>query len=136
MRILFCEDDKDLGHAIHLMLCETGHEVDYVVNADQGVALFDASLNSAPYDLILTDVEMDGHSGLYLASHARTMGFKGRLAVLTGYEKEKVLPQLQQVKAEYWSKMSAFDGLSRMVSGIDSPTAEGMMGVIKFNGDS
>jgi len=134
MRILFCEDDKDTADAIVLTLRGTGHTVDYAMSADQAVSIYDMAPNA--YDLIITDVEMPLHSGMYFASHARASGYQGRLAVLTGTPKERVIEGLQKLNAEFWAKTEIWSGLLQMVNGEGAPPAESVSSHANiFSGD-
>ena len=127
MKILFCEDDYDSAELVLAVLRSGGHSVEYAQTADQAVTLFDANSKSgdAPFDLLITDVEMDGHSGLFFASHARAEGFAGRIAVYTGYERDVVISSLQAVNAEYWPKPQSPQCLVHLVDGSNAPCGEG-----------
>lgn len=116
MRILYCEDDVDTAEAIKTGLVMQGHTVDYAQTADQAIQLFDIS-KANPYDLIITDVEMPGHLGLVFADHARRNGYKGRIIVFTGHDREQFLPSIQAVEGEYWQKASLQQNLEHMVAG-------------------
>ena len=64
-RLLLVDDDDSLSRAERRMLERHGYECDCAADAGQAVSL----LKLVPYDLVLADVNMPGHSGLWLAEH-------------------------------------------------------------------
>ncbi|MGI4806695.1 MAG: response regulator [Janthinobacterium lividum] len=66
-RILYAEDDVDIGHLVTGMLLDEGFDVTKVESGDDGVTSFD----NQPFHLLLTDVRMPGaKDGLDLAAYA------------------------------------------------------------------
>ena len=128
MKILFCEDDFDTAEFVVAVLKSAGHVVEYAQTADQAVTLFDSNAKNgdAHFDIIVTDIEMAGHSGLFFASYARAQGFEGRIAVYTGYERDVVISSLQAVNAEFWPKPQSAQCLAHLVDGSHAPCGEGV----------
>lgn len=66
-RILYAEDDADIGHLVTEMLFDEGFDVTKVENGDDGATTFD----NQPFHLLLTDVRMPGaKDGIDLAAYA------------------------------------------------------------------
>jgi LmbE family N-acetylglucosaminyl deacetylase/CheY-like chemotaxis protein len=81
-RILVVDDDAVSGRFIARMLAERGgFEVEHL--ADPGEALHQAS--SQPWDLVLTDVEMPGMTGLELLQTLRKVAPGLPVVVITGH---------------------------------------------------
>lgn len=121
MKILYVEDHFEMARAVEIHLIGLGHVVDCASNADQGISrLLAATAQNAPYDLILTDVEMPGHGGPFLATQARREGFEGRIAFLTNYERAYVEGMfvsqggLEAVAAEYWPKTEIISDIEKL----------------------
>jgi DNA-binding response OmpR family regulator len=119
-RILVCEDEPSIAHIIEVNLENMGHCVDCALTADQAVELFKASVAlGKPYDLVITDVDMPGHTGLYFASFIRTQGYQGRIAVLTNLNYSTISHSVAQVQGEYYLKTSEITNLGAVVEGAE-----------------
>lgn len=117
-RILVCEDERDIAHVIEVYLELMGHNVDCALTADQAVELYNASISlDQPYDLVITDVDMNGHTGLYFASHIRAQGYGGRIVVLTNLSQDLIAHSVAQVGGEYYLKTNEITDLETIVAG-------------------
>lgn len=114
MRILACDDDRDLLRVLEVMLVARGHRIDLATNAPDAVELFEKA-GPDGYDLIMTDQEMPGDSGYFLGGWVRAKGYTGRLAIMTGHEPETV--NLAAIGAEYWKKPMVMEKLLDFVEG-------------------
>jgi DNA-binding response OmpR family regulator len=65
--ILVIEDDRDIGHLLHLHLSDAGHAVTLTHDGQEGLA---RALSSA-YDLIILDLMLPGMNGLDLCRRLR-----------------------------------------------------------------
>ena len=63
--ILLVDDDRDLGETLALGLRKRGHEVTWRASVTDAVA----ALDGAPYDAVVTDLNMRGSSGIDLCAH-------------------------------------------------------------------
>ena len=70
-RILLVEDESDLMQLYRDVLSGAGHEVDGFADPLEAYSHFHA--NSGLYDSVISDVRMQGMSGIQLAKHARTI---------------------------------------------------------------
>lgn len=115
MKILICDDDGVTLKIMKHSLEARGHSVVPADNAIMAVNAFDLSkMTGEPFDLIITDQEMVGHSGFYVCGHVRANGYKGRLAVYTGYAKDE--HNLKAMSAEYWPKD---EGMNRTLERVE-----------------
>jgi CheY-like chemotaxis protein len=82
LRILAVEDNADSL----LMLCELlgllGHEVSSAADAKSALAL----LAAQPFDLLLTDVNLPGMSGIALARHAKETVPEIKIVFASGHD--------------------------------------------------
>jgi len=62
MRILVVDDDPPTRSGLSELLAEAGHEVSSAASFDDAVEI----LQTAPPDLLITDVRLDGRNGLQL----------------------------------------------------------------------
>ncbi|MEX0582118.1 MAG: response regulator [Sneathiella sp.] len=85
-RILVAEDEAALREFISRALTHHGHEV--VAVADGGEALFRLQ-NSAPFDLLLTDIVMPVMDGIALALKVTKEFPDIRVLMMTGYAAER-----------------------------------------------
>lgn len=81
MRILVLEDDAEMRLAMRETLEEEGYEVCAV---GSGVDAID-EVKSAPFDLVVADVRMDGMDGLTAIEHVRQLTPGVRSLVVSGY---------------------------------------------------
>lgn len=81
MKILLVEDEPLILMDIELQLCEAGHEVVAVGNADKAVDV----LVSRLIDVVLTDIDMPGSmDGLKLAAVVRNRWPPVQIVVMSG----------------------------------------------------
>jgi two-component system, NtrC family, response regulator AtoC len=80
-RILAIEDEANLRFAIRQALKKVGHEV---AEADSVGAAWDLARQSE-FDLVLTDINLGGDSGVDLVGKLRDDGYDGVVVVMTGY---------------------------------------------------
>lgn len=80
-RVLVVDDEKSICSTIETALKETGHQVEV---ADSGEMAITFMRRSAP-DILLTDLRMDGMSGLDLLSKAREYFPTTTVVIMTAY---------------------------------------------------
>jgi DNA-binding response OmpR family regulator len=68
-RLLLAEDDDELRHCIAHELRRKGYEVDEAFSGFEAIALI--SRHSDPYDLIISDLQLHGISGLEIVDELR-----------------------------------------------------------------
>jgi signal transduction histidine kinase len=80
-RILIVDDEPGVLETIAAILSAEGHQVQPAPNVDAALA----ELHKQEYDLVLTDLRMEGASGLSLLAELRRNWPKTTAIVLTGY---------------------------------------------------
>ncbi len=80
-RILVVDDDETIRRGLSRMLTEMGHDVDLAADAESAVERAD---NTHP-DLVLTDLNLPGRSGMQLIVDLQERGIEATLVVLTGH---------------------------------------------------
>ncbi|MSU75520.1 MAG: response regulator [Candidatus Magasanikbacteria bacterium] len=84
-KFLFVDDDSDSREIIAGALRDMGFEVDEAENAEAVLILLD----QAEYDVLITDVEMTGMSGLELVRRARAQPDHPYVVVMSGTARVK-----------------------------------------------
>ena len=100
-RILIVDDDEDVAQAMHALLSEDGYACEHVPSA----ALALEALDRVSFDLVLSDMQMSGLSGMDLLDRMRASSSRVPLIFLTGFASLK-----QAVDA---TKHGAFDYVSK-----------------------
>src|SRR5262249_29260716 len=80
-RILIVEDDEGLRQVTHVQLEREGYEVSSAVSAEQAIPI----LEKAPHQLILTDLNLPGVSGLDLLKRIRVEYPESAVIVMTAF---------------------------------------------------
>jgi two-component system, OmpR family, response regulator len=84
LRILLVEDDNHIGRIIELALPELGvpYEFVTVLSAEEGLELWEHQ----PFDLLLTDLNLRGMSGLKLVESLKARGVTAPMVLVTAYD--------------------------------------------------
>jgi PAS domain S-box-containing protein len=87
LRVLFAEDGLDNQRLIALHLRKAGAEVSVVATGVQALRALDdvAETHAAPFDLLLTDMQMPEMDGYTLARTLRGRGYRGPIVALTAH---------------------------------------------------
>jgi two-component system NtrC family response regulator len=80
-RILLVEDDETLRRATHLHLKKQGYATAAASDANQALGI----LESEPQDLVITDINLPGMSGLNLLKKIRAKYPESEVAIITGF---------------------------------------------------
>jgi signal transduction histidine kinase/DNA-binding response OmpR family regulator len=81
LRILVVEDDADARMMLHELLEILGHQISVASSAEEAAGM----LETATYDVLLTDITLPGMSGIDLARHAITSGLRLKIIFSSGY---------------------------------------------------
>jgi DNA-binding NtrC family response regulator len=80
-RVLVVDDDRAVRTVLRVNLSKRGHDVLCVNSAHEAMA----QLHEAPFDVVLTDVNMPGATGLDLLERVRKVWPDIQVVVMTGY---------------------------------------------------
>lgn len=86
-RILTVEDESAVTRLLALVLCGPGCKVTSASDGTEALSRIAAS--SQPYDIIITDHQMPGMSGLELVRQLRAQDFAGKIVVLSAFLNEE-----------------------------------------------
>ena len=94
-RILIVEDDEEMRSLLKEFLEEEGFEMEYAHNG------FDAlrEIAGKPFDLIVTDVEMPGLTGLDILPEMKKLRPAASIIVMTSFANEEVYRRSQELGA-------------------------------------
>jgi len=81
--ILVCEDDRQLGLLMEIMLGECGYRVLVTARPDEALEL--AAKHDEPIDLLITDVGLQGMNGPELAQRLRDVHPAMEVLFVSGY---------------------------------------------------
>jgi CheY-like chemotaxis protein len=114
LRILLVEDDNHIGRIIELALPELGlpYEFITVLSAEEGLELWDKQ----PFDLLLTDYNLRGMTGLKLVEILRQRGVTTPIVLVTAYDSAEVRREARAQKIDaYITKPFFMDELVETV---------------------
>ena len=112
-RILVVDDEPHMGTICAQTLRLDSHVVESTMNPETAVRL----LQETHFDLLLTDINMPGMSGLELANRARTLDPALGVVMMTAYASyENMAAALQQGVADFLSKPFEMDQLRLTVT--------------------
>ncbi len=114
LRILLVEDDNHIGRIIELALPELGipYEFVTVLSAEEGLELWEAQ----PFDLVLTDFNLRGMSGLKLVEQLKARGASAPMILVTAYDSDEVRREARNLEIDaYMTKPFFMDELVGVV---------------------
>ncbi len=91
MTVFIVDDDKTIGEMLCRMFRRAGHTA--VSTQDSEVAA--ELVTKGSYDLVITDLEMPGKTGLAVIAELRTRGYRNPIVLMSGNHKaleESVTP--------------------------------------------
>ncbi len=120
-RILLAEDEESIRRSLKIVLRNAGYAV---VEVDNGQAALDYLLHNrqrggAAIDLLMTDIQMSGLTGLDLMDRLKAEGFELPTLVITGYgDKAMVIELLRRGCMDYLDKPLSPDSVIAHVSDV------------------
>lgn len=119
LQILAVEDESAVAQLLALVLCGPAC---HVTTADDGVqALEKIAAASRPFDVIITDHNMPRMTGLELVRQLRTMGFEGKIAVLSAHLTDSNIKAYEAAQVDLMlSKPFDIDELRRAIDVLSS----------------
>ena len=101
--ILVCDDERSICTMLEIALRHDGHHVETVTSGEQA----NHKLDSALYDVVVTDVRMPGISGMEVLRHARHVSPETKVIVITAVDDNETSIQAQNAGALYVRKLGA-----------------------------
>ncbi len=112
-RILVIEDEENLRFTIRHSLVKAGHLVEEAASVPQARGFF----GREDFDLVLTDVNLGGETGLDLVRELRADGFDGAIVVMTAFSNVgDAVSAIRDGADDYISKPLSLEGLGLQVS--------------------
>jgi two-component system response regulator DesR len=121
IRVLIAEDQAMVLGALAALI-DIEQDLEVVGQARSGDAALEAALSLNP-DVVVTDIEMPGLSGLELATEARRRGVTARIIILTTFARPGYLRRVHaggravdpELAAEAWSEADPLTDRERQV---------------------
>ncbi len=129
MRILLVEDDKALGHGIHLGLKQAGYAVDWV----QDGLMAETAIDTQDYDVAVLDINLPKKSGLEVLDHVR--GENKPLPILLLTAKDTIndrIVGLDRGADDYMVKPFDLDELTARIRALLRRSSGRSMPVVKY----
>lgn len=117
LRILLVEDDNHIGRIVELALPELGipYEFVTVLSAEEGLELW----NQQPFDLLISDYNLRGMSGLKLIELLKERGVTAPMVMVTAYDTDHLRREARALGVSaYLSKPFFMDELVETVRGL------------------
>lgn len=83
LRVLLIEDSEFVAFATQQMIVSFGHEVEVMTDGQEAWA--ELAKRPADFDLVFSDLNLPGISGVELVRRLRASGYAGRVVVYSGY---------------------------------------------------
>jgi DNA-binding response OmpR family regulator len=113
-RILIVEDEVELRMLLRSFLAHDGYEVSEANNVAKARQILDSE---APFDLIITDLELPGMSGMDFLDELTERAISTPILVSTGH-KNKQAEAMERGASHYLRKPFGYAELSATVKGI------------------
>ena len=114
-RILIVDDDRDVHQLLLAALAAPDRAIDSAYDGLEGLQRVEA----APYDLVLTDVNMPGLDGMALLERIRGIRPGTKVVVMTvANTPENVIRAIREQAFAYFSKPFTLDAVGEMVARI------------------
>ena len=111
-RLLVVDDEESVALTVSEVLRQEGYEVETASNGNEAIALLDQT----EYDLVLTDLHMEGGDGLSVLTEVRRRAPLTISIVLTGFASvESAIAALRQGAYDYLIKPCIIDDLKMTV---------------------
>ena len=94
-RILFVDNEKEITIAISQLLRKIGYDVD--TETDGLAAVEKLTAQTAAYDLVITDLDMPGISGIELSKQVRKIWTDIPIILCTGFSREFTRAELDEI---------------------------------------
>lgn len=110
--ILLLDDDESLRLSLKMFLLKDGYEeISDVATYDEALEIIDAR----DIDLIISDIILQGASGMDLLRHVKKRGLKIPVIMITGYPSNETIAESEQLGAfEYMKKPVKKDDFLRV----------------------
>lgn len=89
-RVILAEDDTAMREMLAVVLSDAGYQVSTVADGEKFARLLRESVTTARFDLIVTDVNMPGSSGLDVIGQLRESGDDTPVIVVTAFPQEDI----------------------------------------------
>jgi len=100
-RILIADDEAALLHTMAFTLKRKGYEVETAIDGESAYKkIMEKYFNDKLYDLLITDIQMPGLSGLELVKKIRQTGIKTPILAITGFGNKKISAELLRAGCE------------------------------------
>ena len=118
--ILVAEDEQHMRHILSLILKKAGYSVSKAGDGYEALKMIVDSRNGTrPVDLLLTDIQMPGITGIELIAQLDQLNISLPIFVITGYGDKETVIELKHVGiAEYIEKPFMAETLLESVSKI------------------
>ena len=102
--VLVAEDDPAMREVFASVLSERGYQVTLVSNGTELWELLGPRESSCGFDLVVTDVQMPGISGLDVIDRIRTIGDTTPVVIVTAFPREEVRQRARGLEVRLLAK--------------------------------
>ncbi|WP_198263728.1 EAL domain-containing protein [sulfur-oxidizing endosymbiont of Gigantopelta aegis] len=116
LSVLYVEDDAEIRQSTALLLTDYFSTVDVVADGHQGLAKYHEELTTKPYDIVITNINLPGLSGLEMLKAIRFRNEEQQFVLMTSRDKcEAFLDAIRTGFNYYLLKPLSVDELSNVL---------------------
>lgn len=115
LNILLADDESEIAMLVSSVLRRSGHSVECVEDGETAVARL--TEKTGYYDIVITDSNMPGISGIEVIEYLRKQEFRGGVILLSGYVAQESQDVYEALKIDrIIQKPFVFSDLSKAVN--------------------
>jgi DNA-binding NtrC family response regulator len=112
-RLLVVDDEAIVGKRLKQVFSKMGYEIETYTDAASGMA----AMAEKPFDIVVTDLKMDGMDGMEVLKRVRSMNPRTQVIIITGYASPDTAELAQQQGVfEFLAKPFRLDELKQVIS--------------------
>jgi diguanylate cyclase (GGDEF)-like protein len=102
LTLLYVEDEADVRDSTALLLQNYFHEVILAKNGEEGLLLYEASLKSKPFDIVMTDVNMPRLSGIDMVKQIKALFAEQSVIFISAHQEKDFLLEAIKLGVNYY----------------------------------
>ncbi|MBA3026469.1 MAG: response regulator [Sulfurimonas sp.] len=102
LSLLYVEDEADVRDSTASLLQNYFHEVILAKNGEEGLLLYEESLKSKPFDIVITDINMPRLSGIDMVKQIRALCAQQSVIFISAHHEKDFLLEAIKLGVNYY----------------------------------